>query len=239
MSAFRGIGRGKRCFIMGNGPSLKKIDPTPLREEVTFGTNGIYLVRDWLGFLPTYHVTEDSLVIEDRGREISALEGTIKFYDKRWQRQIPPSGQVIHPRIIYDYSEYAGFPLFSSDAARCLWTGGTVSYLCLQLAYFMEFDPVILIGFDHSYVRPAHVTAGGGAGNIWTSHGDDPNHIHPGYFGKGYRWHDPRVDRMELAYLRAAESFFRAGRRVQNATVGGQLEVFERVDYRGLFPALG
>jgi hypothetical protein len=228
MEAFRGIGRGRRCFVMGNGPSLKKIDPTPLRQEITFGTNAIYLARDWLGFLPTYHVTEDTLVIEDRGAEISAMTGPIKFYDKRWSNFIPPNGAVVHPRIVYDYSDYAGFPLFSQDAAKCLWTGGTVSYLCLQLAYYMEFDPVILIGFDHSYQKPAHVSADG---HVWTSQGDDPNHIDPNYFGKGYRWHDPRVDRMETAYRRARSEFEQAGRKVFNSTVGGHLEVFERKSY--------
>ncbi len=229
---FKGIGRGQRCFIMGNGPSLKRIDPLRLKREVTFGTNGIYLVEDWLGFLPTYHVTEDRLVIEDRGAEISALRGTTKFYDRRWMRHIPPSDSDVMPRVIYDYSEYPDFPLFSRNAARCLWVGGTVTYLCLQLAYYMEYDPVILVGFDHSYVRPAHVEA---AGAVWTSHGDDPNHIHPDYFGKGKRWHDPRVDRMSRAFIRAKNEFESAGRRVVNATSGGQLEIFPRADFLSLF----
>lgn len=228
----RGVGRGRRCFIMGNGPSLLKISPGPLANEITFGTNAIYLVRDWLGFLPTYHVTEDVLVMQDRGHEIAALVGPVKFYAKKFRHWIPASGNVIHPHIEYDYSEYVGFPEFSRDASRCLWTGGTVSYLCLQLAYYFEFDPVILLGFDHNYVRPSHVTADGCK---WTSHGDDPNHIHPSYFGAGKRWHDPRTDRMEIAYQRAKAEYELVDRTVLNATVGGKLEVFNRVDYASLF----
>ena len=72
-------------------------------------------------------------------------------------------------------------------------------------------------------------------GNEWTSGGDDPNHFHPDYFGKGYRWHNPRLDRMELAYRKAKRVFEADGRRVVNATLGGKLEVFERVDYDSLF----
>lgn len=29
---------------------------------------------------------------------------------------------------------------------------------------------------------------------------DDPNHFHPDYFGKAYRWYDPQVDNMIVAY---------------------------------------
>jgi len=233
LRVLRGVGQGKRCFIMGNGPSLKAIDPGPLAGEVTFGSNAIYLVKDWLGFLPTYHVTEDILVIEDRGKEISQLVGPKKFYSKRFVEKVPPNGDVVHPNIIYDYSEYRDFPAFSRNAAKRMWCGGTVSYLCLQLAYYMEYDPVILVGFDHHYVKPSHITADG---VVWTSHGDDPNHIHPEYFGKGRRWHDPRVDRMERAYMRARYEFERVGRKVVNATVGGRLEVFPRVDYFKIIP---
>jgi hypothetical protein len=45
----------------------------------------------------------------------------------------------------------------------------------------------------------------------------------------------PRVERMEKGFRRAREAFEAAGRNVYNATVGGQLEVFERVDYTSLF----
>ncbi len=60
-------------------------------------------------------------------------------------------------------------------------------------------------------------------------------HFHPDYFGKGYRWHDPRTDRMERAFIRAREAFEADGRKVYNATVGGKLEVYERVAYASLF----
>src|SRR3546814_5770462 len=40
-------------------------------------------------------------------------------------------------------------------------------------------------------------------------------------FGKGYRWHDPMVWRMEVAYRKAREVFEANGRVVKNATVGG------------------
>ena len=64
---------------------------------------------------------------------------------------------------------------------------------------------------------------------------DDPNHFHSDYFGKGYRWHTPEVERMEKSYVRAKQEFEQVDRKIYNASVGGQLEVFERVDYFSLF----
>ena len=60
------------------------------------------------------------------------------------------------------------------------------------------------------------------------------NHIHPDYFGPGYRWHDPNVARMEAAYRCARRELESAGITVMNATAGGHLEVFDRVAYDSL-----
>jgi hypothetical protein len=96
----------------------------------------------------------------------------------------------------------------------------------------MGFEEVYLVGMDHNYEKPDHVKTDG---DVWLSQGDDPNHFHPDYFGAGYRWHDPMVWRMEIAYQKAREVFEQDGRRIMNATEGGRLEVFDRVRYQDLF----
>ena len=96
----------------------------------------------------------------------------------------------------------------------------------------MGFSDVYLVGFDHSYKIPDDAKVDG-EGIL--SQSSDPNHFNSTYFGKGYRWHDPMVERMEQAFCRAREVYSAAGRRIFNATVGGKLEVFERVDYKSLF----
>jgi hypothetical protein len=135
-------------------------------------------------------------------------------------------------RAIYAFEAAAGFPRFSLDPARLMWIGGTVTYICMQLALYMGFSEVYLVGMDHNYQRPDHVQS---QGSVWTSHGEDPNHFHPQYFGAGYRWHDPQVERMETAYRKARDVYAEQDARIVNATVGGRLEVFDRVDYERLF----
>lgn len=230
---YRNLHRGQRCFIMGGGPSLKEIDPTPLQREFTFGVNGSFLIFDWLGFQPTYYVVEDTLVYEDRWQDIKArvIDSDcffpVQFANPEFDR---PNHHYF--RAIYELDEAAGFPRFSRNPSRVVWIGGTVTYVCMQLAYYMGFKEIYLVGMDHNYERPAHVES---EGDVWQSHGTDPNHFHPDYFGAGYRWHDPKVWRMEIAYKKAKQVFENDGRRIFNATAGGKLEVFQRVNYSDLF----
>jgi hypothetical protein len=67
--------------------------------------------------------------------------------------------------------------------------------------------------------------------------GTDADHFDPGYFGKGSRWNLPDLETSALAYSLARKAYEADGRRVVDATVGGALEVFPKVDYGSLFPA--
>ncbi|MHC4911736.1 MAG: FkbM family methyltransferase, partial [Planctomycetota bacterium] len=223
---------GRRAFIIGNGPSLNKMDLSFLKNEITFGVNSIFYNFGRMGFKPTFYVVEDKLVAEDRAEEINALTGMTKVFGTDLQYCLKDSEDVIWANVIYDFSNYPGFPHFSKDASECLWVGGTVSYLCMQLAYYMGLTEVYLVGFDHNYIIPADAKV---EGTVITSISSDPNHFHPDYFGKGQRWHDPRLDRMEKAYDRAKEVFEAGGRKIFNSTVGGKLDIFPRVDYESLF----
>lgn len=103
----------------------------------------------------------------------------------------------------------------------------------MQLAHYLGASIIYLIGFDHNYVKPK--AADRVDGPVITSATDDSNHFDPRYFGAGYRWHDPKVERMEKAY-RVAKDFFNAhGVQIFNATAGGKLEVFPRVNFDSLF----
>ncbi|MCX7164831.1 MAG: DUF115 domain-containing protein, partial [Rhodocyclales bacterium] len=230
----RNLHAGQRAFIIGNGPSLNLCDLSLLKDEITFGVNGIFLNYEKMGFHPTYYVVEDLLVAEDRAEQINSYSGPhIKFFGNYLRYCLNDSSNAVWLNVRVNYEDYEGFPHFSRDAARMVWVGGTVSYLCMQLAYFMGFSTVYLVGFDHSYRIPDDAKLNLGRKEI-TSASDDPNHFDPNYFGKGYRWHDPMVERMEMAYRRARQNFEADNRTIFNATAGGQLNVFPRIDFHDL-----
>jgi hypothetical protein len=224
---FYGKYAGKRCFVIGNGPSLKHTDLSLLKNEYTFGMNRVYLAFEEWGFQTSFLVSINNLVIEQCRDDFQTLS-LPKFFSWRSRKLLFPKGQPDQNTHFLD-TTYTGQKFADSLAAR-FWEGATVTYVCLQLAFCMGFKEIYLIGVDHNFETK------GAANKIVVSSGDDPNHFSPEYFGKGFRWQLPDLDTSEIAYRMANQVYLSRGRQVFDATVGGKLEVFQKVDYSSLFP---
>lgn len=228
--------KGQRCFIIGNGPSLNRHDLTLLANEYSFGVNSFYYKTRETGFRPTFYVVEDSSVMKENVAEICAYEAPFKFFPTIYRNLHPKTPNTFFFNMNRGFYEktspnYA-VPRFSTDASRVLYCGQSVTYINLQLAYFMGFTEVYLIGMDFDYVIPeSHKRTG----DVLLSDTDDMNHFHKDYFGKGKTWKDPKLDRVLMNYRMANLVFSSVGRKIFNATKGGKLEEFQRVDYDSLF----
>jgi 6-hydroxymethylpterin diphosphokinase MptE-like protein len=216
--------RGKRCFVIGNGPSLQQMDLSPLRDELTFGLNRIYLLFPEIGFRTSYLVAINRLVLEQVGSELLEFPGPlfVPWSARRYLTQILPAN-------LHFVLTGCGKPDFHGDARGPLWSGATVTFVALQLAFHIGFEQVILVGVDHSF------TTQGTAHSEVVSQGDDPDHFHPGYFGKGFRWQLPDLETSEAAYQLARSAYEAAGRKIIDATIGGKLQVFPKAEYGSLF----
>ena len=224
--ALKDIHKGKRAFIIGNGPSLKQTDLSKLKNEFTFGMNRIYLLFPELGFTTTYFCSINDLVIEQFYKDILALPMP-KFLAWRSHRHFDPNLSI--PQLpTFIFTSYTG-PRFSSDVRGRVWEGATVTNLALQVAYHMGIEKAILIGVDHNFASK------GDANKTVVSDGEDPNHFSSAYFGKGFRWQLPDLETSERAYGMARQAYEKAGRQVLDATVGGKLEIFPKVAYDSLF----
>jgi len=223
VQAYRDLHRGRRCFILGNGPSLRSTDLSRLRGEITFGANRIYLLFPEIGFPTSYYVAVNTLVVEQCAAEIASLD-LPKFITWRARRRIDR-----RPHTLFLDTDYTQPANFTGDPTRRLFEGSTVTYTAMQLAYYMGCDPIVLIGVDHSF------TTQGEPNVTVVSSGDDPNHFAPGYFGKGFRWQLPDLQASEAAYCLARDACAAGGRTILDATVGGKLTIFPKVDYRSLF----
>jgi hypothetical protein len=226
LSALKDIHKGKRAFIIGNGPSLKQTDMSKLKNEITFGMNRIYLAFPEFGFSTTYLCVTNDLVVQQFVNDINAL--TIpKFIAWRSHRHFAPNLPITNlPTFVY--TTYTG-PRFATDVRGRVWEGATVTNLALQLAYHMGIAQAILIGVDHNF------TSKGDANKTIVSQGDDPNHFMPNYFGKGVKWQLPDLDTSEIGYALARDAYQKAGRQVLDATIGGKLTIFPKADYNSLF----
>lgn len=222
---FSNLHHGQRCFILANGPSLKKIDLTLLLDEITIGLNRIYLLFEGNDFRPTYYVSINELVLRQFHYEIKSLPFPkfLNWNERKWFDK--EDENTIFIRTALSFSES-----FIKDPLQPLSTGGTVTYVALQLAYFMGFSEVILIGLDHSFYDkglPNKIEI--------QSKTEDTNHFAPDYFPKGVKWQLPDLTRSEMAYQLARKEFERDGRKIFDATEGGKCEVFEKIEFNTLF----
>jgi len=74
IKSFKNKFPNQRCFIIGNGPSLRNTNLKKLKNEFTFGMNRIYLMFPELGFDTSYYVAVNDLVVEQCAADIQALE---------------------------------------------------------------------------------------------------------------------------------------------------------------------
>jgi hypothetical protein len=225
--------RKKRCFIIGSGPSISQLDLSPLKNQYTFGHNAFYLIENDIGFLPTFYVIEDMFPAEDNSLEINALTNTHKIFPHDLKYCLHPSKDTTHVLFNRYYADdsTSNWPKFSSDVTKHVYWGGTVVYMSIQLAAYMGFSEIYLLGIDLTYTLPKDWDGE----EVISSTEDDENHFHKKYFGAGKRWHDPRVDRMQKSFTYAYN--FLKGKNIQliNATEGGNLKVVPRKSYSSLF----
>lgn len=241
LAALAGKHRGQRCFILGNGPSLRKMDLSKLKGEVTIGSNGLFRMFPKMGFHTTYLTMEDIEQVEDRRHELASLRGPTKLFALHNAYAIKPCADTLffnceaqsyhlHPR----WKDI--FPQFSPDFASAVFLGSTITYINLQLAFHLRCDPIYLIGVDHNY---GQAFAGLPSGKVFVtdyikgmlreSHFVDDYHKLGGSFGVPY------LEAMDAAYSKARSFIEGQGMRVFNAGVDSKLDAFERVDFDSLF----
>lgn len=218
---FKNVHAGCDCFIMGNGPSLNKMDLTPLNRHFVFGLNKIYLIRERVDLELSYHVAVNPLVIEQSADEIRNLKCPSFVSWTNSRGVLDNSEEGVHYLFTRTRSDYH---LFSPTICRPVCEGWTVTFVAMQIAYFMGFRRVFLIGVDHSF------KADGDPNEKQLLSGSDPNHFDPNYFANS-EWHLPDLEGSELAYRAAKFSYERSDRQIIDATVGGKLDIFPKLCY--------
>lgn len=233
IATYKGEHTGQRCFIVANGPSLRAEDLDLLHQhgEITFGMNRIYKLFDQTKWRPTYYVCEDELIAKGQQAEINAIPTKCKFIpvELNWWHDV----QIDNALYFHlNYKTENRYPYgFSTDIAHQLDCRGTVTCSCMQLAAYMGFTEIYLLGVDHNYRVTIDIN-----GNTVT----DPTA--KDYFCEGYDSdikdlvvHD--MGNNTRAYMDAKRFCDSSGGKITiyNATRGGKLEVFPRVDFDSLF----
>lgn len=221
--AYKDINKGERCFIVATGPSLKMQDLDILNknEVKTFSMNRIWYAFSKTSWKPDYYVVSDFRFLEEDEKELELLPVYHKFvadtYAPYWEKK--HSKNIIKYHYHYEYVPDR-IPKFSEDFSRKVYHGCSVTYVCIQLAIYMGFSEIYLLGVDATTPGKYH---------------DNSSHFCKEYISKSQSELMCFVDEPRWAYEAAKTYAKKHNIKIYNATRGGELEVFERVDFDKLF----
>lgn len=226
LERFKDKYKGERVFFIGNGSSLTNDDLAKLKDEYTCATNGFVRGIKEIQYEPTIYGFTDGCMVEDEycKKEIMELRHSFIFYPKR--HDLKRAGykilQAMPNAYEYPMKDTANWIIFfgktpagfSSNITEEVFYGFTCVYAMAQVLAYMGFTEIYLLGMDCIYRKGER------------SYQDmrSVDRIKKGELG------GKTVNEFILAWQKVREYTDSKGIQVFNATRGGMLEVFQRVN---------
>lgn len=218
-----------RAFIIGSGPSLNRTPLDRLIGEVTYAFNKIYLIFGKTKWRPTYWVIADlsasdywpmtevfrhgsHYILRDDFRDTTGQHLNAASADYEW---IPRCDKHDHLNC-----QGEGIPKSWHLPSYCRFGGGM--FIAIQHAVTHGYNPLYLLGADLYHENPPE-------NGVWL----DTNHFDPGYglkMPKKYGSYNRFNQTLILAHRNALEGCHERGVEIYNATIGGDLEIYPRVE---------
>lgn len=227
--------KGERCFLIGNGPSLKAEDLELLKDEICFGCNMIYKIFEKTQWRPTYYCSIDSLyaknIAEDVKQEMEDVRNMFTVYTSYVKLNEKPEN-MLYVNNVFSENHYK---VRGNVMAYCK-TKATVMTVMAELAFFMGFSEIYLVGVDNSDTH-------GNNAHFYKSDVEklvaeqDKNRIKKRVLKKNITDKDiaeHTINRCNSVYEELKKYADTHGIKMKNASRGGNLEVFERVDLETL-----
>ncbi len=227
LSKLKGSHIGESCFVIGNGPSLTATDLQVLHEKNVscFGTNRIFKIFNETDWRPTFFVSEDIIIIKNIQHEIETIQSQKKFIpiNLKWYEGVDIKGaDYFYMDYRSDLTDNYGMSL---DVPHCIHCHATVTTTCLQIAVYMGFSNIYLLGVDHNFAKM--IDKNGNVVMDKTIKNHFSNDYDKDIIDQGFQ-----IDGATEAYINLERLSRKLGSfRIYNATRGGKLEVFERVNF--------
>lgn len=215
---------GKRCFIIGNGPSLNPDDLNLIKDEISFGSNRIYHIFSKTVWRPTFYMSTDIDILRQEQENVKDLKLPVKFITFAAEKFLGVSDDIIYLFLKGPFelkrNKFVQVGV-SSDVSKYSVKTQTVTCVSMELAMYMGFKEIYLIGVDHNFAKYVDSTGrlveDNGIKNYFEGmKGDDSQAI---------LYTDDTTACYEVVRKYAEEN----GTKIFNATRGGKLEVYPRV----------
>lgn len=162
---YRNIHKGKRCFIVGTGPSLNVNDLEMIKDEISFTVNTGYKAYERTNWRANYYVIMDEstraanflqeVISDENNFESIFCSAFIGAHLKNKKVNLLPTdaASVFMFDTLWNKICPKAFPIaqYSSDIAKKVYCGKTVIYACIQIAAYMGFSDIYLLGVDCDY----------------------------------------------------------------------------------------
>lgn len=160
---YKNIHKGKRCFILGNGPSIDKLDFSLLSKEIVFTVNQIMRKPDFEKLKTNYHFIADQnyFKLDIKNAEDAELLSILRRVSTSDNRPICffPSNQlnfVEKNQLESDLTvSYFCSPInlldnnvLSVDFTWLVPRFGTVVHFAIAMAIYMGFKEIYLLGCE-------------------------------------------------------------------------------------------
>lgn len=215
---YKNIHRGNRCFIIGTGPSLKIDDLNKLGGEYTFSVNSIINFYEKTDWRPSYYCIVDPRVYEALEDQLVKYQEIISFYPTNRIKTNILSGPAFPLDCSDMYKAKTDGVLrltkFGTNPKKAFYDGATVVYATMQIAAYMGFKEIYLLGVDCNY------------GYTKNFHNRELE-----YNSDKYKYRDTKdtgkvmIEAFKIAKKYADEN----GIKIYNTSEGGMLDVFERI----------
>ena len=243
------IHKGKRCFILGSGPSIKKEDLKPLKNEIVFALNSFYVHEEFLtimsGSASKYYVIPPTHSPQERIEWISLFKDLNKHmpintkmilgineYEDNMKSIFDENNLFSKNNIYWTYlAKQCGFDDFydeSKNICSPMCAVEAVSLYALMIAIYMGFEKIYLLGMDHDYFLYDNE----GEMRMYKSAIHQNNEMERTFKGEFYTEELFRQYKIFKKYTNIKNN---CSAKIYNASSGGILRVFERVEFSSLF----
>lgn len=224
LQKYKNIHTGKRCFLIANGPSLNVEDLEILKDEICFGCNKIYYLFEKTSWRPTYYCVLDIDYIHRYQDEIfSNIDVPIFTNDavfKNIKAENRNGKKIIYSKQIF-YSDFKAWPHLMKYTYGT--HQGTIMSYVMAVALYMGFSEIYILGMDNSSTT---------GGNHFAGYKEDASltaNLEKRI--KENNWNaDHWKNQTEYEMNKFIEYAEENNIKIYNATRGGMLEVFPRVN---------
>jgi hypothetical protein len=214
LESIQGIKEGERCVLVGTAPSIDLIDLSKITGEFIFLVNRGYLLRDRFNKNPDAIMLANPYAFSEYGGHILSQHWDYVFLNCEVSDKKPIKDNEIwfsqweYPRMDEDF--------FQLDCTKPLYHANTVVLAALQIAVWMGFSEIIIVGVDLSFDEKKP--------HFYKTIGNELN--------RSKSVSVSMAGRMLRGFQYAAQYIdLHSSSKVYNAGIGGNLECFPRIDW--------